>query len=369
MPTRPDGAQAGRGRPGEDPRQATEIVLTGIGEPEELQVTTRELPPPAQGQARLAVEATGVSFAEQQMRRGKYYDQPAFPFVPGYDLVGTVVETGPGADPGVVGKRYAAITKTGAWASEVVLDADDLVPVPAGVDPADAETLIVNGVTAWQLLHRVARVQPGQTVVVLGANGGVGSTLVQLARLAGATVIGTAAVRHHDALRALGAEPVESRTADTLERVRQLAPDGVHAVFDHVGGPGIVDSYRLLRRGGTLASYGTAATRDDAGSSKLPVLLLVARLLWWNTAPNGRRARFYNLWSGQRRRAAFRTRLQEDLGRVLDLLARGELVAQVAARVPLDEAARAVRLAESGTVAGKVVLVPGPPPVSRRGAS
>ena len=99
----------------------TEVVLPGIVEPEGLQIRTRELAAPGPGQVRVAVEATGVSFAEQQMLRGKYYDQPPFPFVPGYDLVGTVTAVGPDGDESMVGSRYAAVTKVGAWASDVVL--------------------------------------------------------------------------------------------------------------------------------------------------------------------------------------------------------------------------------------------------------
>ncbi|MET1075815.1 MAG: zinc-binding dehydrogenase, partial [Umezawaea sp.] len=254
--------------------------------------------------------------------------------------------------------RYAVVTKVGGWASHVAVDAADLVAVPDGVDAAAAETLVVNGITAWQMLHRVAKVRSGGTILVHGANGGVGSTLLQLARHAGIRVIGTASPRHHDTVRGLGAIPVDYRDTDLPARVREHAPDGVDAVFDHVGGPGIVDSYRLLKRGGTLVSYGSASTRDEAGSSQLPVLKLVARLLWWNCAPTGRGAHFYNIWAGRRRAAAFRAKLAEDLGAVLALLADGTLTAQVAATVPLAEAAAAVELAESGTVAGKVVLVP-----------
>ncbi|RKN07053.1 medium chain dehydrogenase/reductase family protein [Streptomyces radicis] len=337
---------------------ALEIVLPGAVEPSELQVVRRELPAPGPGRATLAVEASGVSFAEQQMRRGKYYDQPPFPFVPGYDLVGTVTATGPGVDPGLVGRRFAALTKTGGWASHAVLDAADLVPVPDGVDPAEAETFVVNGLTAWRMLHRVAGVRAGQTVLVHGANGGVGSTLTQLAVLAGIRVIGTASPRHHEAIRALGADPVDYRDPDLPGRVRELAPGGVDAVFDHVGGPGIVDSFGLLAPGGTLVSYGTAATRDESGSSRLPVLKLFARLMVWNALPNGHRATFFNIWAGSRRRSAFRARLAADLGAVLALLAEGRLTAQVAARVPLERAGEALELAESGTVTGKVVLVP-----------
>jgi NADPH:quinone reductase-like Zn-dependent oxidoreductase len=338
--------------------RVTEVVLPGVVEPHDLQLRTREVGPPAPGQALVRVEATGVSFAEQQMRRGKYYDQPPFPFVPGYDCVGTVAAVGDGVDPALVGRRVAALTKVGSWAGAVVLDVADLVPVPDGVDPAAAEAVVVNGITAWQMLHRRARVRRGGTILVHGANGGVGSTLVQLARHAGIRVLGTCSARNADAVRALGAEPLDYAAPDLPGRVRGLAPSGVAAVFDHVGGPGIVDSWGLLARGGTLVSYGSAATRDVAGSPKLPVLALFARLTLWNLIPNGRHAGFYNIWAGARRRGAFRARLREDLSAVFALVAAGQLQPQVAARIPLDRVAEAMELAESRTVVGKVVLVP-----------
>jgi NADPH:quinone reductase-like Zn-dependent oxidoreductase len=337
---------------------ATEIVLPGKVDPEALQTRRRSLRSPDKGQVLVRMEATGVSFAEQQMRRGKYYDQPPFPFVPGYDLVGTVTATGADVDPGLMGQRVAALTKIGAWSTHMFLDADAVVPVPDGVDAADAETVVVNGITAWQMLHRTARVRTGQTILVLGANGGVGSTLVQLARAAGIRVIGTASPRHHEKVAALGAIPLDYRAEDLPAQVRALAPQGVDAVFDHVGGAGIVDSFRLLAPGGALVSYGTAATRDQEGSSRLPVLKLFARLLVWNVLPNRRRASFFNIWTGVRNAEKFRARLRQDLTEVFTLLADGTLRPQVAARIPLAEAPRAMRLAESGTVTGKVVLVP-----------
>jgi NADPH:quinone reductase-like Zn-dependent oxidoreductase len=336
----------------------TEIVLPHKVEPEGLQVRTRDLSTPGAGQVALRMDATGVSFAEQQMRRGKYYDQPPFPFVPGYDVVGTVTAVGQGVDAAMIGRRYAAVTKIGGWASSLLLDAADLVPVPDGVSAAAAETVVVNGITAWQMLHRAAKVPAGGTIVVLGANGGVGSTLVQLARHAGITVIGTASTRHHDTVRGLGAIPVDYRDPEMYQRIRRLAPDGVDAVFDHVGGAALKDSWHLLRRGGTLVSYGTAATKNEDGNSQLPVLKSFARLLWWNLLPNGKGATFYNFWAGKRRLTAFRGRLSEDLTQVLRLLADGALTAQVAAEFPLAQAGAALALAESRTVAGKVVIVP-----------
>ncbi|MER5580897.1 medium chain dehydrogenase/reductase family protein [Streptomyces asoensis] len=336
-----------------------EVVLPGKVEPEGLRFRHGTVPAPGPGQVLVRMEATGVSFAEQQMRRGRYYDQPPFPFVPGYDLVGTVLTTGEGVGQGLAGTRVAALVKTGGWASHVLVDAADVVPVPAGVDAAEAETLVVNGITAWQMLHRKARVRAGGTVVVHGANGGVGSVLVQLARAAGMRVIGTASARHHDALREQGVVPVDYRTGDLAARLRALVPGGADAVFDHVGGRGIVDSWRLLAPGGTLVSYGTASTRDDEGSKQWPVLKLLGRLWLWNALPNRRRAYFFNVWAGRAfARNRFRSRLRADLTQLFAALQRGDVTPRIAARLPLAQVAEALRLAESGTVAGKVVLHP-----------
>jgi NADPH:quinone reductase-like Zn-dependent oxidoreductase len=336
-----------------------QVVLPGVVEPEDLQVKQAGVPQPGAGQIVIAMEATGVSFAEQQMRRGRYYDQPPFPFVPGYDLVGRVQSTGPGVDPGLTGRRVAALTKVGSWASHVLVDARDAVEVPEGLTAEQAETVVLNGVTAWQMLHRTARVRAGQTVLVHGAGGGVGLVLVQLARAAGVKVIGTASARHHDALRALDVTPVDYRAGNVPARVRELAPGGVDAVFDHVGGRSVIDSWHLLAAGGTLVAYGSASTRDDSGSKQWPVLKILARTWLWNALPNGRRAHFYNIWAGKKlQENRFRAKLHADLSEVFAALHRGDISAPVAARLPLAKAGEALRLAESGTVTGKIILTP-----------
>ncbi|GAA2273716.1 medium chain dehydrogenase/reductase family protein [Nonomuraea roseoviolacea subsp. roseoviolacea] len=338
--------------------ELVEVVLPGKVEPEGLRIRHGAVPAAGPGQVVIRMEATGVSFAEQQMRRGRYYDQPPFPFVPGYDVVGTVLATGDGVDPGLAGTRVAALVKVGGWASHVVVEAADVVEVPEGISAAQAETMVVNGVTAWQMLHRKARVRAGRTILVHGANGGVGSVLADLALAAGVKVIGTASARHHDTLRRRGVVPVDYR-ADVAARVRELAPGGVDAVFDHVGGRGIVASWRLLAPGGTLVSYGSASTRDDDGSKQWPVLKLLARVWLWNALPNRRRAYFFNVWAGRAlARNAFRARLRADLTQVFAALRRGDVTARIAAELPLARVADAMRLAESGTVAGKIVLTP-----------
>jgi NADPH:quinone reductase-like Zn-dependent oxidoreductase len=335
----------------------TEVIMPGIVEPEGFVVRTRKLNNPAAGQVSVKMEASGISFAEQSMRRGRYYDQPKFPFVPGYDLVGTVVATGPGVDSSLLGKRVAALTKTGGWASYALLSASDLLPVPDAVDPLEAETLIVSGITAWQMLHQKARVKQGQTILVHGANGGVGTILTQLALHAGVRVIGTASPRHHDALRAQGVQPLDYNDIDLAGSVLKLAPGGVDAVFDHLGGASFARSFGLLTKGGVLVCYAIASALKETSNVLIPFLKVLVQLGLWNILPNGRKAYFYNIWAGKGSET-FQEQLRESYVQLTTLLASGVLTPQIAARFPLSQVTAAMKLAESRTAYGKVVLVP-----------
>jgi len=337
----------------------SEIVLPGVVGTGGLIRRDRNLPRPGAGRAIVRVEASGISFAERAMRRGRYPGQPKFPFVPGYDLVGIVVAVGADADAGWCGTRVAVLTKTGGWATHANVSVDDLLPVPDAVSPAEVETLVVNGITAWQMLHREARVAAGQTILVHGANGGVGTNLVQLAKHAGVRVIGSASPRHHDALRALGVEPVDYDDPDFAARVRLLAPLGVDAVFDHIGGASVSRSYRLLTPRGTLVSYAMASSLRETTPMIPQFFRLLANLMWWNALPNGRKAVFYNIWQGRHTRPkTFRANLRRDFAKLMEMLVDGVLTPHIAARFPLDDVGAAMELAESGTVHGKIVLTP-----------
>ncbi|MBO0930636.1 medium chain dehydrogenase/reductase family protein [Fibrella aquatilis] len=334
-----------------------QVVFPHIVEPEEFILQRHTLPHPAAGQVVVRIEASGISFAEQSMRRGRYPGQPKFPFTPGYDLVGTVAAVGPGLDASLIGQRVAALTKTGGWASYALLAASDLLPVPAGIDPADAETLVVNGITAWQMLHRTAYVQQGQTILVHGANGGVGSILTQLARHAGVRVIGTASPRHHATLRAQGVEPVDYNDVNLVQRVRELAPDGIDAAFDNVGGASVNRSFSLLKSGGTLVCYAIASAKNSTESIVPKFIALLAKLTWWTLMPNGRKVGFYNVLAG-RGSKAFQSRLRDDFAQLMSLLAKGAITPKIADRFPLEQITVAMKLAESRTVYGKVILQP-----------
>ncbi len=327
--------------------KTTQVVMPHAGGPDVLEFAERDLPEPGAGQVRLKVEAAGVAFAEVQMLRGRYYAQPKFPFVPGYDLVGEVEAAGPGVS---LSGRVAAMTRTGAWSERVVLPAAHLVPVPDELDAGEVVALITNGVTAYQMIHRVAKVAAGQTVLVHGAAGGVGTLLVRLALRAGARVIGTASPGKHDKVRAMGAIPLDYRDPLLVERVRQYAPGGVAAVFDHAAGPGLKQSWGALGRGGVLIVYGSAATLDDKGWRMAPFVSALGRLFWWSLLPNGRRGRFFSI--------NHKNHFDEDLATVIDLLRKGELQPQVAARMSLAEAPEALRMLDDRAVVGKIVLEP-----------
>jgi len=335
----------------------TEVIMPGIVEPEGLLLKTRMLDNPAAGQVVVKMEASGIAFAEQSMRRGRYYEQPRFPFVPGYDLVGRVIATGPGIDSALIGKRVAAMTKIGGWASYVLLSAGDLLPVPEDIDPLEVETLIVNGITAWQMLHGKAQIKRGQTILVHGANGGVGTILTQLALHAGVRVIGTASPRHHETLHAQGVQPIDYNDTDLANSVLKLAPGGVDAVFDHLGGSSFARSFGLLAKGGVLVCYAIASALNGTGNVLIPFLKVLIQLGWWNILPNNRKAYFYNIWDGKGTEA-FQAQLRETFAQLTTLLASGVLKPQIAARFPLNQIIDAMKLAESRTAYGKVVLVP-----------
>lgn len=259
----------------------------------------------------------------------------------------------------MVARRVAAALKTGGWASFVLAPADEIVPVPQGVTACEAETVIVNGVTAWQMLYTKAQAKRGQTILVLGASSGVGTILAQLAIADGIRVIGTASPRQHDALRALGVEPIDYADPDVAARVHELSPRGVDAVFDHLGPSSVKQSFALLDQGGILVVYGIAADLDKTTAMVPKFLKLLATLALWTTLPNGKRALFYDFWEGMLIGVAkARRRRRDDMAKVLARLAAGAIKPMIAAVFPLREATAAMELSEARGLFGKVVLVP-----------
>lgn len=323
------------------------VVVTRRGGPEFMQVTEQPLRPPGRGEVRVRVLAASVSAPDVQGRHGLSPFKPRVPFVPGYSVIGEVDQVGPGVSDGArVGERVAALTVYGGYAEYVYVRAKTLIPVPVALDPGTAVPLILNYLVAYQVLHRSAKVRAGDTVLIIGASGGIGTALLQLGELAGLTMYGVASKDKHRVVTRYGAVAIDYRSQDFVDVVRQAEPDGVAAVLDGVAGQGYRRAYPLLRPGGTLVGFGN----PQSFAGLLHLLGAVAR---FTLTPDRRSAKLYGTGLVHLNRRPF----LEDWATLFELLRSGRIEPVIAARLPLLEAARANALLESGQVVGNIVLV------------
>ena len=348
------------------------VVVDHYGGPEVLNVVEGDDPRPARSEVRVRVLAAGVSFTDSQLRAGTYIPGgPKPPFTPGYELVGVVEELGPGCLRLKVGDRIGALTVWGADAEQVCLPEAGAVRVPEDLDPAEVLSLVFTYMTAYQVLHRTAKVKRGERLLVHGAAGRVGVAMLELAAVAGLEVFGTASARDREQVERLGAVAIDYRNEDFLARVRELTGDGVDVVSDSLGGPISLRSFRALRPGGRLVVFGRYDTLKDGHRDWKAVLewyaSVIAVFAWGKLSPR-RRVMKYQVQkfrdSSEQRDGAvggeprYAEWFQEDFAVLLDLLRRGEIHPSVAERLPLADARHAHELLESAASKGKLVLVP-----------
>jgi NADPH2:quinone reductase len=327
------------------------VQVRRFGGPDELEVVDAPLPMAGRGEVRVRVLASSIEYTDVVIRRHLYpwvFRRP--PFVMGYDLVGEIDQLGDDVSGFHLGDRVADMTVLGSNTAYRTLWADHLTRVPAGVDAAEAAALILSWTTAYQLLHRAARVQRGQHVLVQGAAGAVGQALLALGRMAGLDLWGTARGEHAPLIRALGATPIDYQHEDFT----RVLPGGFDVVFDGIGEDGYRRSFSALRRGGLLCAYGYTAG-VQAQRSMLTMLLWVARLYLWRWLPGGKRARGYSINVMRARHPAW---FREDLERLFGLLVTRAIRPRVAERISFDEVAEAHRRLEAGGLEGKLVLCP-----------
>jgi NADPH:quinone reductase-like Zn-dependent oxidoreductase len=318
------------------------IRLDRFGGPEVLHAVTVETPEPGPGEVLVRVEAASVNPADWKLRAGMLPRFGPPPFVLGRDFAGTVAAIGPDATGVAVGDRAGSIAVgdrvhgfspinplRGSHAEYVTAAVDQIAVLPAGFDPVPAAGLPLAGVTAYQPLVHVADLQPGQRVLVHAAAGGIGHLAVQIVKALGGHVIGTARAANHALLRELGADEVIDYTAvDFTEVVRD-----VDVVLDPISGDYGLRSLDVLRPGGVLLDVrGTGPDRETTSRAAAERGL---RFVPFGYTPSG-----------------------TDLAALDELVSKGALRVHVAEALPLDEAAKAHQLVESGHVAGKVVLVP-----------
>lgn len=339
------------------------IVVTHYGGPDALRVIEEECPEPKAGEVRVRVLAAGVSLPDLMMREGIHPETPALPFTPGWDLVGLVDRLGDGISGIEPGQLVAALPISGAYAEFVCLPQRELVPVPSGLDAAEAVSLVLNYVTAYQMLHRSAKVRRGQRVLIHGAAGGVGSALLQLGRVAGLEMYGTCSSRGASAVSGLGGIPIDYQHQDFVLEIRCLTGEGVDVVFDGIGGAHIWRSRKALRPGGTVVAYGLTgslrggrlASGHSGGRHRFRGIAIFGLYIagGW-LLPGRKRVVPYSIqWLKRLQPALFR----QDLITLFDLLHQQKIKPLIARRLPLAEARQAQELLGEGGLTGKIVLV------------
>jgi len=335
------------------------VVVNRFGGPEVLEIVEDEIPQPGPGTVRVRIMAAGLSGADLLMREGVHPRTPRIPFTPGWDLVGFVDEVGAGVTDLEHGAMVVAMPIWGSHAKYICLKRDELMLVPPGLDPLEALCLVFNYVTAYQMMHRCARVRSGQRVLIHGGSGGIGTALLQLGKVAGLEMYATASQRGLETVRRLGGIAIDYRNVDFVEEIRRLAHGGVDTVFDGVGERHAWQSRKALRPGGKVVIYGFtgrlhagryAGVRYALRGFGIIGLMIAAgfvlparkKVLPFSV---DRLKQFKPLW------------FREDLATLFGLLARREIQPIIAERLPLQEIRRAHLLLGQGGVTGRIVLM------------
>jgi NADPH:quinone reductase-like Zn-dependent oxidoreductase len=323
------------------------VIATRRGSTAALQIIENDLRAPAVGEARIKILAAGVGRTDIIYRYGDSPFAPRLPFVPGYEIIGVVDAIGERVTAVSVGDRVAALTVYGVYAEYIYLGQEHLVHVPTTLDPAEAVTLVLNYVTAYQMLHRTAKVKAGDKALIIGASGGVGTALLQLGRLAHLTLYGLASRSKHHVLSELGAIPIDYHTQDFVDVIHQAEPNGLDCVFNGLGGDTGKRGFAVLGHGGKLVEYAPPARF-------FALLIGLAKIALLNLLPNGKSVAFYGISALYRRD---KRPFMADLPALFKLLEEGQIKPIIAQKFPILEAAQANDLLESGSVIGNVVLV------------
>jgi NADPH2:quinone reductase len=333
------------------------IVVPRYGGPDVMTIVEEAIPEPGPHEVRVRIIAAGVGYPDVLIREGMYPGGPRPPFTPGYEFIGTVDKLGTGATVFELGQRVGAISVYGSHADYLCVPDWWLVPVPERLDTAEAAIVILNYITAYQMLHRTARAREGERVLVHGAAGGIGTALLQLGRLGRLELYGTGSGTQTGTISALGATAIDYTKDSFVERIRELTRDGVDVALDGIGGSVAVGSYRVLRRGGRLVMYGHYGTTIGGRKSarKTALFYLSGALVFaGNLLPNGKRVLAFQVAKLRDQHPAW---FREDAATLFALLEQRKIEPIVAERIPLVDARRAHENLGRGGVTGKQVLI------------
>ena len=341
------------------------VIVSKFGGPENLRLIEEEIPVPEAHEVRVKILTAGVSLADILIREG-IHPESLFrrtPFSLGWDIVGIVDKVGEKVTTTStwrIGDTVDAIPIVGGYAQYLCLPANELVSVPSGLDPADAVSLVLNYTTAYQMLHRCARIKSRESILVHGAAGGVGTALLQLGRLTGVEMYGTCSLSKEKIVSELGGKPIDYKSVDFVQEIFRLTENGVDVVFDGIGTKSLKRSYKTLRTGGRLIGYGFGSMPKNGHHRTNQIVSNVINwinLLALNLIPDRRKVIPYSIQTLKRRKP---DRFREDLQMLFNLLKDEKIKPTIAARMPLNQAMQAHELIGTGSATGKIVLICNP---------
>jgi NADPH:quinone reductase-like Zn-dependent oxidoreductase len=340
------------------------VVIHRPGGYDKLVLETAPDPSPGPGEVQIAVEAIGVNYADVIVRMGLYASASEFvgwPITPGFEVAGTIAALGDGVTDLRAGDPVIAVTRFGAYASQLVVPRHQVFARPAGLDAAHGAAIPTVFMTAWFALHELAHPRPGAHVLIHSAAGGVGSALIQLAKLRGCVTAGVVGRSNKVAVaRELGCDHVIDKSTQNLwHEAKHIAPQGYDVVLDANGVATLGDSYKALRRAGKLVVYGFSSMMPKTGG-KPNYLKLAAD---WLRTP---RFNPLDLTNDSKSILAFNLSYLFDRNDLMDAgmrdiatwLADGKVKPPPVATYPLADVARAHADIESGRTVGKLVLIP-----------
>jgi NADPH:quinone reductase len=331
------------------------IMLTKKGTPDVLKLMEQPLRNPDPTEVRIRIICTGVGFTDVIMRYGYYpYAPKKLPFAPGYEIIGTIDALGSEVTGWKVGDRVAALTVHGGYAEYIYLSPDDLVAVPDGLDPAEALCLILNYTTAYQMLHRTAKIQKGNTIFLTGASGGVGNAMLELGKLENLKMYGTASKSKFDLVESLGGIPIDYKSQNFVKVVKEkTGGKGVDAAFDGIGTSYLMKTYSLVKKDGVFVSFGITGSIKNGKSALLPLINSFTSLGLTRILP-GKKSIFYGITAIYRKD---KQPFKADLPKLFTLLKEGKLHPVIATKMPFTEARQANEMLEKGQVNGKIILL------------
>jgi len=340
------------------------IRIHRFGGPEVLELAdVARVLEPGEGEVRIKVLAAGTGFTDSFIRRGTYPDfKGPLPFTPGYDIVGQVDAVGPGVTTVCVGEMVADLCVVGGYTQYAIRPVDHLVPVPAGIDPAEAVCIPLAYLTAYQMLTRYRTLEADAPILVIGASGTVGTALLDLARHFGLHAIGTCSASHMALVEGFGATAIDYRAGDFVSVVHELTysrpgGSGVDMVFDAIGGAHFGRSYGCLAKRGWLIGYGSQ-TMAAGHEGLLAAALGLLRIKLWEVLGKilgDRQAVFYAITA---RRKSHPEEFKADMATLFALLRDGAIHPVVVERLPLSAAREVHQRIDAGGVGGKIVLLP-----------